>query len=547
MKKITVVALCTACFSLVAGCASFPFGRTERNEPTKAVRTVSGMMPTLGILPFSAAGQDGETVATLFSHEEALRNTFRVVPRTTALDVILQNQGSSFVESNDIRGILSLLNAEFVLSGSIKRLGDRNLLIATIINVETFELVAGYYRTYREIGEVPSFLPLMAKNLVETFSRENRHSETLSILPFRTQSGISRRDLETLAEIMAIELLVTGKYSVLPRTAAIEAAIAEQRIQMSGITETGSTARIGGADNAMFVLDGTVNRLGEVNIIAAQVLRAREGSLVSGKRREYDNIADAVELMAELAIELAEPDGAVAAARIAVRRQQNREARAAEEELLRRRQAEIDAATRRIQAEANEKARIRQAEIDAERRKEANRQANRERIANAKRNEWEGFSLAYVMAEDGKRTGFSVGLILSGLYFSPLPFTNIGVETSVTTVADGNFVEVAALGEMSKISFFGTVSPTVGTLFPLSAGARLFVNAKLGLDLGSVPWEGMLLHNRTSDTFGVGLTPGFNTGLSFGKKGTFTMKYGLSFYKEGTLAHYLGLNFGGLR
>jgi TolB-like protein len=338
---------------MVSGCASLPFGLFGQGATKQTVRKDTGGRPTLGILPFAATGQDGETVATLFSNQAALLETFTVVPRTAALNVILESQGVSFAESNDMAKMINLLNAEYVLSGSIRRLGDRNLLIASILNVETFELVAGYYLTYREIGEVPVLLPAMVKSLVDTFALERRPADALAIPPFSTKiKEVSQQDLDTLAEIIAIELLSTGRYSILPRTAAIQAAIKEQDLQMSGLTDSERTARIGGAANAEFVLNGSVGRLDTYYTFTAEIYNMRSSVKIIGKDKEYNDISQGIGIMAELAILLTEPDEAVATTKIAERQRQDRERQAAEDRELSKRQNKIAAANKKIQAAA---------------------------------------------------------------------------------------------------------------------------------------------------------------------------------------------------
>jgi len=541
-KAFAITILNAAVFFLTTACISLPFGSAQVEDQVVVVRADPGPRPTLGILPFAAIGADGETIATLFSHQNALLETFNVVPRTAALDVILAEHGVSFAESDAITSIVNLLNADYVLSGSIRRLGDRNLLIATIINVETFEMVAGYYRTYRNIGEAPDFLPAMARSLVDTFVRGAARGEYLAINSLRPQPGTSRQDAETLTEILAIELLHTGMYSILPRTDAIQSAIAEQEIQLSGLTSDGGAARIGHAANAELMLDGAISRLGDTNLFTAQILRVRDGTLVIGGNRNYNVITEGIGRMAEIAIILTEPDSVRANARIAERQQADRLRQEAEEAEIRGRQEEIERETRRLQAEAAAAAQRRQLEIDRERRREQRAVAARQRVANATRNERESFTVSYVMAENGARTGFSLGMFLGGLYWSPLPFTNIGVETRVTAISEGDFIEMASEGD-PNLSWFGTISPTLGAVHPLGSGARVFVNGMLNFDFGTLPWESMIVNEDISDNFRLGLTPGFNAGISLGRRGTFTMKYSGALYQN-TMSHSFSVGFG---
>jgi len=270
--------------------------------------------PVLGILPFTGGtGGDGETIATLISMEPAIMGAFTVVPRTAALNAIFAEhyfQLAGLTDSDTIAGIGRMLNADYVLSGNIRRLGDRNLVIATIVNVETFEQVAGYYRTYLTIEEVRDFLPSMARSMIDnTLGRGTADLPSLAMLPFTTAPGIDAQDAETLSMILAIEVLNTGSYVVLPRTSTIQAALEEMDFQMLGYTDDEGMVALGRAVNADFVLSGGVHRLGVLNLFTAQVLRVRDGSMFAGAARDYRVIADGVDLMAELAILLTDPEG----------------------------------------------------------------------------------------------------------------------------------------------------------------------------------------------------------------------------------------------
>jgi len=144
-------------------------------------------------------------------------------------------QLAGLTDSDTIAGIGRMLNADYVLSGNIRRLGDRNLFIATIVNVETFEQMGGYHRTYQAIEEVLDFLPFMSRSMVDaTLGRDVSGLPSLAMLPFSMATGVDPQDAETLSMILAIEILNTGAYVVLPRTSTIQAALAEMDFQLLG-------------------------------------------------------------------------------------------------------------------------------------------------------------------------------------------------------------------------------------------------------------------------------------------------------------------------
>ena len=308
VKKILLVVILGLCGTV------FAFSQTN-----------SQARPRLGILPFTGGAEgDGETIATLFSFQPEILEAFIVVPRTSAVNAILAEhyfQMTGYTDSDTIAGIGRMIGADYVISGNIRRLGNRNLVIATIVNVETFEQVAGYFRTYRDIREIRGFLPSMSGSMVAAaLGRDTSRLPSLVIAPF---SGIDAHEAETLSQVLAVEILNTGSYVVLPRTSAMQAALEEHDFQMRGYTADEEAVSLGRAINADLVLSAGVHRLGDINIFTAQILHVEDGRLIAGVTRDYRVIEDGVNLMAEIAILLTDPRGAEA--RIAALHRQRRQ------------------------------------------------------------------------------------------------------------------------------------------------------------------------------------------------------------------------------
>jgi len=268
--------------------------------------------PRLGILPFSGgADEDGETIATLFSNQEDIKRAFEVVPRTSAVNALVAEQNfqmSGYTDSDTVARLGRMLNADFVVSGHIRRLGNRNLVITTIINVETFELLAGDYREYREIRPQ---LPSIANKMIAASKRNTVSLPTLAVAPFRIATqGANAQDGETLAQILAVEVANTGKYAVLPRTTTMQDALKEQRFQTSGYTAEEDAKRLGAAINAEYVLSAQLRSLEGANMFIGQILNVENGSQKAGDSLDYLTISDGIVLMKELALLLIEDPGA---------------------------------------------------------------------------------------------------------------------------------------------------------------------------------------------------------------------------------------------
>jgi len=287
-----------------------------------AVYVFSQTKPRLGILPFSGGtGGDGETIATLFSFQADIQNAFTVVPRTNVLNAITSEhnfQMQGYTDSDTIARIGRQFNADFVVSGHIRRLGDRSLIITNIINVETFEQLAGDYSEYRTIEDIPAMLPNISKKLIAASRRNNSKLSKLAVAPFSSSNtGVDLQNAETLAQILTIEIANTGKYSVLPRTTTMQAAMKELNYQTQGYTSEAGAKALGKAINAEYILFAEARSLGNMNVFTAQILHVESASLLAGDSREYRVVDDGIKLMPELALLLT--DRTRAAAQIAIR------------------------------------------------------------------------------------------------------------------------------------------------------------------------------------------------------------------------------------
>ena len=301
MKKSLFVA------ALLAGCAMLAFGQADRR-------------PALGILPFTS-GDDGEAIATLISMQPEILNAFAVLPRTAALNAIFAEhyaQLAGLTDSDAIAGIGRALNADYVISGSIRRLGDRYHFISAIVSVETFAQVGGYHRAFRTIEEVPGFLPSMSRNTVEAaLGRDAARLPSLAMLPLSLAAGIDPRDAETLSMILAIEILNAGEHVLLPRTSAIHAALAGT--DPPGQADDAGLAALGRAIDADFVLSGGIHGIGALSVFAARVLRATDGVAVAGATGNFA-LAEGADAMTNIAAALTGGD-ARAADQVAAQRE----------------------------------------------------------------------------------------------------------------------------------------------------------------------------------------------------------------------------------
>jgi TolB-like protein len=305
--------------------------------------------PRLGILPFTGgSGRDGDTIATLFASSRELGDEFTIIPRTGSVEAIMREQQfqrtSGLTDTDTIARLGRQANANYVVSGHIARLGSKNLLLISIVNVETMEQITGDYREYGTITDVISLLPDMAAQIINSVrqrgSLQRADRPTLAVSPLDIQDEqVEQEDAELLARILATEIANTHRYAVLPRSTTIHDAIEkEQTVQKSGLTDQETLAIIGRATNAKYVLSGTITNLGRLNLFTVQILDIETAAMRSDASgfRQYRNLEDGIGLMKELAQQVTGVADEEAAAR------EQREAEAAVERERREAQEAVD-------------------------------------------------------------------------------------------------------------------------------------------------------------------------------------------------------------
>jgi tetratricopeptide (TPR) repeat protein len=265
---------------------------------------------SLAVFAFTGGNaSDGEAVASSLSRQATLRNAFNkttLITRTTiaAMNFEHRFQRSGLTDADTIFELGKALNASHVIAGYITRLGTNNLVLVGIMDVESLQQIAGYYKQYSNIEEVDRLIPEMANQLIRSITRDTRNLPGLSVPPFVFSRGVDQNDAMTLAQILSCDLANLGKYAVLPRTDSIEKILEEQRRQRSGITDQERIKRLGVGRNAKYVLSGSVERLGTLNKFAADILDILDGSYIDGYAEEYRTLAEGFTVIPKLAAQL---------------------------------------------------------------------------------------------------------------------------------------------------------------------------------------------------------------------------------------------------
>lgn len=299
--------------------------------------------PRLGILPFvGGVYGDGDTIAGLLASSQEILDAFTLIPLSAEAVAVASErliQMAAFADSDIVAGIGRMIGADYVVSGHLRRIeGNRNLVIVTVVCVESLELVTGYHRAYRNLWETRDFIPSMSGSLAGAILSRPAADRPprLAVAPFAYGYLDTDHDMETLAQILAIEIANSGAYSVLPRASVMRAALDRWEARIAGemdaalelllelllgdpgaIDETEAYAEptlavtdIGRAAGADMVLSLDSRGLGDISMFVAQVLRTEDGAPLAGASRGYRTLTQGMNLMSEIAIMLTDPDGA---------------------------------------------------------------------------------------------------------------------------------------------------------------------------------------------------------------------------------------------
>jgi len=264
---------------------------------------------TLAVLPFAGGNEnDGEAIAELFSFDQIINQVFTPMPRTSITAAMQQERffqlGSGMTDPDSAVALGREIGARYIIAGNIAQLGENNLLVISILNTETLEQIAGDIQTYRNIEEVADKLPVMARRIARAAKRDSTTLPKLAVVPFTFAGEDAARDV--LAQLLAINLLKSGKYAIYPRTASLNQIQQEWKNQLSGDTADENISRIGAGENPRYALSGAARRLGTKTMFNASIIDLESGAQMKGDSADYETLNDGIDVIEFLAAKLSD-------------------------------------------------------------------------------------------------------------------------------------------------------------------------------------------------------------------------------------------------
>jgi TolB-like protein len=137
-----------------------------------ATRRVSGL-PGLAVLPFNALSsgvnqQDAEILAQLLATEIANSGHYAVYPRTKAIEKVMEEhhiEQSGMTDRESMKAIGEAVNAQYVLSANVRRLGEDNYFSASILHIVEASQGKGTREKYQTVADGLTLMPKIAQTL----------------------------------------------------------------------------------------------------------------------------------------------------------------------------------------------------------------------------------------------------------------------------------------------------------------------------------------------------------------------------------------------
>ncbi len=264
---------------------------------------------TIAVLPFTGLAQgQANLLAGMLGTELRNSGNYQIAPRTPAITAAFREQTvqrSGLTDTHTISELGKGANAQYAVSAHVQQIGDKKLISASIIDVESFQQISGDYFEYSIEKEVVEYMPILAKMLLTGMGKNRSNLKTLAMFPLTSEGEATEGERDVLAQMLSIELANSGKYAVVVRTSSLSNVMRELKIQREGFTDEATIIEIGQAINADYVLYGEVTKFGAESYISTYIVDVAKKTQDIGAYDSYDKVENIVALIPELTYKLA--------------------------------------------------------------------------------------------------------------------------------------------------------------------------------------------------------------------------------------------------
>ena len=255
--------------------------------------------PTVAILDFEGQGVDASEVKTLsermrteIGNTNAVRLIERKAVEKTMMEQGLQQSGCTTDECAAEVG--QLLGVQFMISGSIGKMGKSYTIDCKMFSVETGETVRTKSATHK--GDVSGLLTemeilaweIVGLNAPQRLKLKRAGTEatrTVAVLDFEGR-GITMQEAQTLTDRFTTSLSSTNKVVMVER-GTMNDVLKEQGFDSGECTSDECAAEVGAMLGVEYMISGSIGKIGNAYTIDAKMFSVSTGAAESMKSITY--------------------------------------------------------------------------------------------------------------------------------------------------------------------------------------------------------------------------------------------------------------------
>jgi TolB-like protein len=268
--------------------------------------------PTIAILDFEGQGVDPSEVQTLSERmrtEIGNTNAVRLIERK-AVEKIMMEQGlqqSGCTTDECAAEVGQLLGVQFMISGSIGKMGKSYTIDCKMFSVETGETVRSKNATHDgDISGLLTEMEILAWEITGLdaparlrLKRAGTDAQsTVAVMDFEGR-GITMQEAQTLTDRFMTALASTEKVVLVERGTMVDV-LEEQGFESGGCASDECAAEVGAMLGVEFMISGAIGKLGNAYTIDAKMFSVSTGAAESMKSITYSGAVEGLIIEIEI-------------------------------------------------------------------------------------------------------------------------------------------------------------------------------------------------------------------------------------------------------
>jgi hypothetical protein len=277
-----------------AAAAAPPLAASPPPQTAQTGMARIAVLPIVGLEEYTA-----ETIAWHLANEDAIHTNFNVVPVTPVIRKNILTEQSYVAVFDAGEGV----HADYIMASFAKTIGYEKIFFTVVLDVHTKQQLAGDYRKYSDVQELPSFFREMTRKIMAVISRRVYNAPKLSVeLMAVPAKGVNKNDAIILTQLFAIQVANTNIYNVFPRIENIDAAVTDfetRRVNAKKVNINNNDLT-----PADFVLSSKIAVFDAKNEILAEIIGIENDVLKKGGSINFDIIESVPDLLSRLAVQI---------------------------------------------------------------------------------------------------------------------------------------------------------------------------------------------------------------------------------------------------